>query len=155
LQTGKEIIDGFLATDTTKFISNFRDVVFEPPDPTDRSATTRFNRRVLFYRALLFKAGYTPPGNLSPQTQGLFNKDLLNAMRNGQGEDPQAYINCATMLSKAQPTWSEITQCGSVLRDFIRDSGSGFVQFDANYVQGSSSGSWADDDLRKVLELFA
>jgi hypothetical protein len=158
LQTGKEIIDGFLVNDTTKFISNFRDVVFDPPEPTDRSATTRFNRRVLFYRALLFKAGYTPPTNQSPQTRGLFNQDLLAAMRNGQGEDPQAYANCATMLSKAQPTWGEIVQCGSLLRDFIKDTkgtGSGFVQFDANYVQNSSSGSWADDDLRKVLELFA
>lgn len=155
LQTGKEIINGFLANDTTKFISNFRDVQLEAPDFTDRSATTRFNRRVLFYRALLFKAGYTPPNNLSPQTRGLFNADLLAAMRNGQGEDPQAYANCATMLSKPQPTWGEIAQCGSALREFIKDTGSGFVQFDANYVQNSSSGSWADDDLRKVLELFA
>jgi hypothetical protein len=155
LQTGKEIINGFLANDTTKFISNFRDVVFEAPDSTDRSATTRFNRRALFYRGLLFKAGFTPPANLSPQTRGLFNQDMLNAMRNGQGEDPAAYANCATMLSKAQPTWGEIAQSGSILRDFIRDTGSGFVQFDANYVQTSSSGSWADDDLRKVLELFA
>lgn len=155
LQTGKEIIDEFLRNDTTKFISNFCDVVFDPPDPTDRSATTRFNRRVLFYRALLFKADYQPPTNLSPQTRGLFNQDLLNAMRNGQGEDPQAYTNCATMLSKNQPTWGEIVQCGSILRNFINDRSSGFVQFDANYVQNSSSGSWADDDLKKILEMFA
>ncbi len=155
LQTGKEIIDGFLARDTTKFISNFRDVVFDAPDPNDRSATTRYNRRVLFYRALLFKADYMPPNNLTPQTSRLFNADLLNAMRNGQGDDPQAYANCATMLSKARPTWGEMEQCGSILRDFINDRTSGFVQFDANYVQSSSSGSWADDDLKKILEMFA
>ncbi len=155
LQTGKEIINGFLANDTTKFISNFRDVQLEAPDSTDRSAMTRFNRRVLFYRALLFKAGFTPPGNVSPQTRGLFNADLLAAMQDGQGEDPQAYTNCATMLSKPQPTWGEIAQCGSALREFIRDTGSGFVQFEANYVQTSSSGSWADDDFRKILEMFA
>ena len=155
LQTGKEIINGFLANDTTKFISNFRDVVFEAPEATVRSATTRFNRRVLFYRALLFKAGYTSPSDLLPQTRSLFNAALLTAMRNGQGEDPQAYANCATMLSKTQPTWSEIAQCGSFLRNFIRDTSSGFVEFEANYVQTSSSGSWADDDFRKILEMFA
>jgi hypothetical protein len=155
LQTGKEIVDGFLANDTTKFISNFCDVVFERPDPTDVSATKRFNRRVLFYRALLFKAGYAAPNNITPNTRGLFNKNLLDAMRDGQGEDPQGYANCATMLSKAQPTWGEMAQCGLILRDFIRDAKSGFSSFDATYIQNSSSGSWADDDLKKVLEMFA
>jgi hypothetical protein len=155
LQTGKEIIDGFLANDTTKFISNFRDVVFEPPDPNDRSAATRYNRRVLFYRALLFQAGFIPPGSINPQTRGLFNANMLAALRSGQGDDPQAYTNCATMLSKSQPTWGEIAQCGRILRDFIKDRDSGFAAFDGQYIQTSSTGSWAEDDLRKILELFA
>lgn len=155
LQTGKEIIDGFLVNDSTKFISNFRDVVFDPPDPTDRSALTRFNRRVLFYRALLFKAGYAPPPDLQPRTQSLFNANLLAAMRNGEGENPADYTNCANMLSKQNPTWGEISQCGQILREFIKDRKSGFTQFESDYIQSHTSGSWADDDLKKVLELFA
>ena len=155
LQTGKEIIDGFLSGDNTKFITNFRDVVFDPPEATDRSATTRYNRRVLFYRALLYKAGYSMPANLAVNGHGLFNQALLTAMRNGMGEDPQAYSNCATILSKANPTWGEISQCGAILREFIKDKDSGFGPFDNTYIQSSSSGSWADDDLKKILELFA
>jgi len=154
LQTGKEIIDSFLVNDTSKFISNFRDVVFESPEPNDRSATTRYNRRVLFYRGLLSRAGFQLPNNLRPQLRGLFNADLLAVLRNGQGQDP-AYANCATMLSKSQPTWGEIAEAGRILRDFIKDQQSGFAQFDAQYIQTSSTGSWAEDDLRKILEMFA
>ena len=80
---------------------------------------------------------------------------MLTAMRNGQGKDATAYTNCAMMLSKANPTWGEIAQCGQILREFIKDDTSGYTQFDSNYIQNSSSGSWADDDLRKILEMFA
>lgn len=155
LQIGKHIIDSALANDTTKYISNFRDVNFDPPEPQDHSAVTRHKRRVLCYCALLFKAGLEPPQNFRSQTRGLFSQDLLTAMRQPGGKDPAAYALCATMLQKPQPTWAEIAQACQILCNFIADTGSGFVAFDQQYVQTHSSGSWADDDLKKILEMFA
>jgi hypothetical protein len=154
LQIGKQIIDAALEHNSDKYLTNFRDVTLEPPDPNDHSATTRHNRRVLCYRALLFKAGLQPPPTLLPHTKGLFKKELLVAMQDGRGADPGAYANCATIVAKPNPTWAEIEYACGVLRDFIADRNSGFSGFDQQYIQNSSSGSWADDDLKKVLEMF-
>lgn len=159
LQIGKEIINDALGDPGgVKYLSNFRDVVFDPPDSNDRSALTRYNRRVLAYRALLFKAGLGVPTSVRPNTRNLFNANLITAIntdaQNGTGKSPANYGVCATILGKQTPTWAELAQAFEILRDYIADSDSGWSAFDAAYVQTSSSGSWADDDLKKILEMF-
>lgn len=156
LEIGKSIIDTALAPNrSSNYISNFCDVRFEAPAPTDHSAVTRHNRRVLAYRALLFKAGLNPPARLGPSTSGLFNQDLRNALNSQVGRDRAAYASCATILAKTSPSWAELPQAFETLRDFIKDDTSGWGAFDTAYVQRSSSGSWADDDFRKILEMFS
>ena len=159
LQIGKEIINEALSDQTSIYLSNFRNVTFDPPDPNDRSALTRYNRRVLAYRALLFKAGLEVPNSLRPNTRNLFKTNLLAALntdaQNETGKSPADYGVCATILAKRAPTWAEIAQAFEILRNYIADSGSGWGTFNAAYVQTSSSGSWADDDLKKILEMFA
>lgn len=154
LQIGKQIIDAALEQNSDKYLTNFRDVIFDVPDQNDRSAMTRHNRRVLCYRALLFKAGLVPPSNITPQTKGLFNQALLDAMRNSQSASAATYVAAAAILAKTNPSWAEISSACGPLRDFINDGASGFSAFDQTYIQGSSSGSWADDDLTKLLEMF-
>lgn len=155
LEIGKNIVDVALSSNrTANYISNFCDVRFEVPDASDKSAMTRHNRRVLAYRALLHKAGLRPPQSIQPTTKGLFNQDLLNALNSGAGKDPGAYASCAVILGKSAPAWGELAQAFGTLRDFIKDNTSAWGTFDTAYVQRSSSGSWADDDLRKILEMF-
>src|SRR5690606_35221719 len=86
LQIGKEIIDASFKKDDSKFIENFKQVIFDKPDPSDKSATTRFERRVLAYRSLLAKAQFDiPPSSILPiSTAGLFKKELFDGRPNAR-----------------------------------------------------------------------
>lgn len=156
LQTGKQTIDAILADDKgTKFIGNFRQVVFDPPDVTDRSAMTRYNRRVLCYRALLNKAGLKPPATLLPQVAKLFSKDLRDAMKNSTGARSTEHVQAATQLESASISWDQMGQICERLYDFMTDKSGNYGAFEATYAASSSTGdSWADDDLKKILEMF-
>lgn len=155
LQIGKEIINAAIDNETSQYVKNFRDVAFESPEAEDRSATTRFNRRVLAYRALLAQAGLEAPDSISPRTRGLFNTDLLEAMEAGNGTNPADYGWAASVFRTAIPTWSQVASAFRILRNFIGDTGGGYQQFEQGYAQTSSTGAWADEDFKKILEMFA
>jgi len=164
-----------LATDKTKFIQNFRQVVFDKPDEKDNSAMTRFSRRVLVYRALLARANFVLPPDQKPVTTRLFNKKLLKAME--ESEDPN-HKTAALTLRAASPSWASLANALEFLYDFM--STDGYKKFEQDYSKtkqpseskpdasllntedesftdeedANTGDAWADQDLKKLLEMF-
>jgi hypothetical protein len=159
LQIGKEIIDTALADEGAIYVKNFRDVRFKAPESGDHGDAVRFNRLVLCYRALLAKAGLTPPDTIRPQTAGLFSKELLSAMR-GSGSDKATDYMAAAAILEASKTWLQLAEACRSLRDFIEDgSRSGYEAFDKARMskqvkEGKDPRPWADDELRKMLGMW-
>jgi DNA helicase HerA-like ATPase len=159
LQIGKEIIDAILSGDSSKYIQNFRQVVFEEPDTRDHSAMTRYERRVLVYQTLLSKAGFIVPSSLKPSTKrkngkALFNEELIQALAACQSGNPGQYSSAAAALGKANPKWADLANAFEALSKFMADND--YRDFETWYITkpGASGNAWADDDLKKILEMF-
>lgn len=169
LQVGKDMIDTLLEADSAKYIQNFRQVSLDPPRTADyekdqyQGALTRYQRRVLFYRALLKRADFDVPESLKPNMhplgRSLFNKKLLEAMASTtlekKDQKKQSQIHrAATVLDKATLSWDAIASAAEGLFYFIGTDA--YEKFDEEYIKGSSSGeSWADGDLIRILEMFS
>lgn len=155
LQIGKTIIDNALEGDSSKFIRNFQQVSFNPPPKEDYSATVRYRRQVLCYRALLKKAGFDVPEKLVVDTSKLFGKDLIVALEASGGVRAGDHAQAARILSTKFASWDQMAQACEYLYDFIIDRTSGYAVFEMAYLNKSSSGdAWADDNLKKILEMF-
>jgi DNA helicase HerA-like ATPase len=158
LQIGKEIIDVALSEDSAKYVKNFRDVSLEAPHASDKSATIRYRRRVLCYRALLAHAGLAAPANLSPVTKGLFSDELLTAMRNSAADNANDYRAAAATLAGPKG-WSQLAAACRTLYEFISDRQSGYQEFDRQQMErkekeGKDPTPWADEDLKKILGMW-
>ena len=155
LAIGKEIIDGVLPTRDSKYIQNFQQVGLQPLEQDagfgDR---VRYARRVLAYRALLVKAGFTPnnkPSTIGPGGKSLFNKDLLQAL--DDNGDPE-FTSAAQAFGKGNPSWDQLAQAFQALYKFIGTDT--YRAFENENIKKSSSGeAWADGDLKAILEMIA
>ena len=149
LSIGKEIINTILATDTSKYISNFVQVNFDKPSDYDsnHSAKTRYDRKVLAYRAILAKAGFPISNGVSVYTKGLFNNDLLKTMENSHSDNATEYIQAAKVFKMEQPSLIQLAIAFESLNKFIVENKE-YKDFETDYIKKSKSGnSWADDDL--------
>ena len=158
LAIGKEIIDNTLADYSDKYITNFRDVRMEIPPEDERSATTRFRRRLLCYRALLCDAGFDSPPDIKPVTEKLFSQDLLAAMENSAASNASDYTAAAKILRNPK-SWAQVAYACSILNQFINDSQSGYAQFDRQQMaqkekEGKEATPWADADLKGILGIW-
>ncbi|RKS20404.1 uncharacterized protein DUF87 [Flavobacterium endophyticum] len=168
LPIGKDIIDASFRKGEAKFIENFKQVFFEKPEESDKSATTRYNRRVLAYRSLLAKADFEIPSNLNFSTAGLFKAELFdgrpnarntserfNGMLNVQSDTNNAakYQSAAKIFQSNDSSLKSLATAFSTLYDFMKTEE--YKAFDRWYIDQSSTGeSWADGDFEKILEML-
>ncbi|WP_420628754.1 helicase HerA domain-containing protein [Candidatus Leptofilum sp.] len=158
LQIGKEIINVALASDGSKYIQNFRQVMFIPPSNMYGSAGTRYKRRVLAYRTLLHKGNFSSSNKATMRrTDKLFNPKLLDAMENSTADDANDYQSAAKHFRKPTPTWAQLATAFEALYRFMKDKNSGYKEFEDWYINDrpkASGDKWADTDLEKILEMF-
>ncbi|MDZ7705761.1 MAG: DUF87 domain-containing protein [Trueperaceae bacterium] len=164
LQIGKELINAVLTEEKSIYTKNFRQVGFTK-QASEFGKSTRYERRVLAYRALLSKAGFTPPKSLDkPRWGNLFNKDLRKALSDSGKEE---FANAAEVFASKTSTWPQLVQAFESLARFLDTSE--YKAFNNNYIKGKSKSandaeeesvdtdvdeSWADDDLQKILTMF-
>ncbi len=170
LQTGKEIIDASFRKGEVKFIENFKQVFFEEPDPSDRSATTRYKRQVLAYRSLLAKAEFDIPKNLPISTSKLFNDKLFEGRPNAKEEEEQfygmldvhsdednreKYRAAAKVFQTPQPSLKRLAGAFATLYDFMKtDEYKAFERWYVDKKPNASGDTWADEDFKKILEMI-
>ncbi len=157
LPIGKEIIDTALANDTAKYISNFRQVIFQQPANLYDGDGCRYRRKVLAYRALLSQAGFEPSSGITKTPKGLFGPEILKAMNESASEDASIYKATASIFSNPEPSWSQLATAFKGLYDFMEDPKSGYREFNDWYMndrKDASGDSWADEDFKKVITMF-
>lgn len=161
LQAGKDIIDSILSEDSAKFIKNFVQVRFDKPDKEDHDdktypgAITRYNRRVLAYKTLLYKAGFAPPKGLMPLTSGLFGEKLVKKLKEDTSKNSGLYHSVAALLEQTEKSWAEVLKIFEGIGEYISDKKSSYEDFEKEYIKTSSTGEqWADDSLKKIITMF-
>lgn len=167
LCVGKAILGDLLVEDSAKYVQNFCEVDLSVPDNiSDGSKQARYRRVILAYRALLRKSGLDIPLSIKkPEVLGwggnpLFGNELLKAMRESKDkENVDKYSSAAEILdpsNASRATWERLGTAFEILADFISNKGSGYSEFNAEYIKnpGKSGEPWADQNLLRILEMF-
>jgi len=137
IENGFDLVKSYptIADDNVRFVSNFRSVDLSKPEDygTNKSASTRHDRRVAVYLCCLFRAGFAPPADF--QVRFIANQDVRNDVQ--QNVDPGRGLT----LEQAADWWERLWQVYET---------SGAIQ---TYRQQNGR-EWADDDLKSLLGML-
>ncbi|MDD3179823.1 MAG: DUF87 domain-containing protein [Opitutaceae bacterium] len=138
-----EIANGFelirshpaIAADQTRFISNFRTVTLEKPADyeSNKSASTRYDRKLAVYLCCLFRAGFEPPAGIkiSFTTGDEVCKAINHQLNAARGVTLEEAANWWDMLWESYDT-------ATFFADYKRKKGR----------------EWADEDLKALLVML-
>ena len=159
---GRDIITAFMADETSRYTSAFRDADLSIPDNAaqNRGAQTRYRRSILVYQAALAAAGFQPP-SWQPSIQGLFSREFIKALdpaQNDSSSNVDRYSAAHAILSNTRGSisWAAVQTVCEALNLFIEDRNGSYQRFNTHYISnGSSSGeSWAEPRLTSLLRIF-
>jgi hypothetical protein len=140
IETGFDLIRSYpqIAADETRFVKNFVTVDLTRPDEADRSALTRYERKIAVYKTILYRARFTAPDNLRVSFSANDQvRQALNAQ--GIGFQPRNLT-----LEQAANWWES-------LWEIYGDDPTGCF---ANYRRDNDGREWADDDLKALLAIL-
>ena len=129
---GIEMIRSNLQDDRAIYTQAFLNVNWEEPDPQDASATTRYERRVACYQAVLKEAGFTAPAGHKVRFTGA--KEINDKV----GIDPKRGVGLDDVVQWFTWVWDNY------------DTEPYFV----NYPAKHGGRQWADDDLKSLMRFL-
>ena len=158
LFVGKTLIDDVLEEATTQYVKRFRDTPIKRPQAfADKGQEIRFKRLITVYQGILSAAGFTPPAP-SVRIEGLFSKQLREAMENNTSSDSnkRSRIESASRLLEGDHlSWPDFVTACKALREFMTDRDAGYHQFESDYSKEKKGRQWADEALVNIIEIYA
>lgn len=128
---GFEMLQSSLQDDKTVYTQAFMNLDWEPADPNDISASTRYERRKACYQAILYAAGFSLPPNFKIKFAGAKE---INGPTN---VDPSSGITPAQAVNWFTWVWDK----------YDTDT------FFSSYKQ-SKGREWADEDLKSLMRFL-
>ena len=159
---GRDIVTAYMADETSRYTSAFRDADLSIPDNAahSRGAQIRYRRSVLVYQTALAAAGFRTP-SWQPSIRGLFSQefiDALNPAQNANSSNRDQYSDAHTILSSARNpiSWDALQTVFEALNLFLSDRQSAYRAFNTNYISkpNGSGESWAEPRLTSLLMIF-
>jgi hypothetical protein len=134
VESGFELVRSHLAQSSGNYINSFRAVDLTQPEDyaTNRSAKTRYDRKVSAYLCCLHRAGFSAPDKFTVRFSG--NKELNLMVRDDSSLDPSKGITLEDASDWFSTIWDKY-ESDTFFSDYKHKNGH----------------EWADEDLKALL----